>query len=109
MFVHALVLLPALLMPHSASASYDCAAHADAAAEAATPVASPATPVAPPRSFAERPAVGTLASCPVMQEAFTVEAGTQIEEYQGRYYAFCCPGCVTKFKADPKRYADPAS
>ena len=60
-------------------------------------------------NFAERPAVGTRAFCPVMQEAFTVEAGTRIEEYQGRYYAFCCPGCAKKFEAHPETYADPAS
>ena len=25
-------------------------------------------------------------------------------EYNGKTYYFCCPGCVTKFKADPEKY-----
>jgi YHS domain-containing protein len=110
MLLHALVLLPALLLTDPASATDDYAAHADAPVEAVSPNASPAAPAPsaePPRSFAEPPAVGTQALCPVMQEVFTVEAGTQVEEYEGRFYAFCCSGCVKKFKAQPKKYADP--
>jgi len=30
-------------------------------------------------------------------------------EYQGTRYYFCCQGCLTKFRADPGRYLQPAS
>jgi Cu+-exporting ATPase len=30
-------------------------------------------------------------------------------DYQGRTYFFCCAGCREKFKADPKRYLNPAA
>src|SRR6266568_8334226 len=30
-------------------------------------------------------------------------------DYQGRTYFFCCTGCREKFKADPKRYLNPAT
>jgi len=26
-------------------------------------------------------------------------------EYKGKTYYFCCPGCITKFDADPAKYA----
>jgi len=103
-----LVLLPALLLAHPASACSGCAAPAAAAAAEAT-AAPPAAEAVPPRSFAEKPAVGTRATCPVMGEAFTVTEATKIAEYQGRFYAFCCPGCDAKFKAHPEKYADPTT
>ncbi|HWR13699.1 MAG TPA: heavy metal translocating P-type ATPase [Terriglobales bacterium] len=30
-------------------------------------------------------------------------------EYKGKTYYFCCPGCVTKFNADPEKYLKGAS
>ncbi|HTS10663.1 MAG TPA: heavy metal translocating P-type ATPase [Candidatus Limnocylindrales bacterium] len=29
-------------------------------------------------------------------------------EHKGKTYYFCCPGCATKFQADPARYLNPA-
>ena len=57
-----------------------------------------------PRSFDKPPAVGTKATCPVMGGEFTVEKDTARSEYKGRHYVFCCPGCKSKFDANPEKY-----
>lgn len=54
--------------------------------------------------FPEKPAVGTKALCPVMKNEFTITESTQMSEYEGKTYAFCCPGCKPQFDADPPKY-----
>lgn len=54
--------------------------------------------------FPQKPAVGTKAVCPVMKNEFSVTANTQISEYKGKFYAFCCPGCKPQFEQDPEKY-----
>ncbi|MFH1723075.1 MAG: YHS domain-containing protein [Elusimicrobiota bacterium] len=49
--------------------------------------------------------VGREATCPVMGSTFKVKADTQVAEYKGKAYYFCCPGCGGKFKDDPESYA----
>lgn len=71
------------------------------------PTTLPADAAAAPRSFAARPAVGTLAKCPVSGEVHTVGDDTATYEHEGRWFAFCCPGCVNKLKANPAKYAGP--
>lgn len=55
--------------------------------------------------------IGDRSRCPVSGEEFVVEAESPHAEYEGKTYYFCCPHCVEKFKADPKRFvgASPAS
>ncbi|MBF0570217.1 MAG: YHS domain-containing protein, partial [Candidatus Omnitrophica bacterium] len=26
-------------------------------------------------------------------------------EYKGKLYNLCCPGCISRFKADPEKYS----
>jgi YHS domain-containing protein len=42
-------------------------------------------------------------TCPVMGDK--VDNGTPYKtEYKGKTIGFCCPACITKFKADPEKY-----
>lgn len=44
--------------------------------------------------------------CAITDEAIaTVKDAAGSEVLNGKTYYFCCPGCVTKFKADPAKYA----
>jgi YHS domain-containing protein len=58
-----------------------------------------------PKVFDKPPKAGTKATCPVMGDEFTVKADSPRSEYKGKHYVFCCPGCKTKFDADPAKYA----
>jgi len=58
-----------------------------------------------PRSFKEKPAVGTWATCPVSGETFQVDADTQFAQSGGRTYAFCCPDCKGDFEKNPEKYS----
>lgn len=40
--------------------------------------------------------------CPV--KGNPVEKDSPTVEYNGKVYAFCCPGCDTKFAKDPEKY-----
>ena len=40
--------------------------------------------------------------CPVKGEE--VDADSPTVEYNGKVYAFCCPGCDTKFAKNPEKY-----
>lgn len=40
--------------------------------------------------------------CPV--KGNEVEADSPTVEYNGKVYAFCCPGCDTKFAKNPEKY-----
>ena len=48
--------------------------------------------------------IGNKVACPVMGTVFKADKDTTSYEHDGRIYYFCCPGCVGKFKADPKKY-----
>ena len=51
-------------------------------------------------------ASSSLLHCAITDEAITNAkdaAGSHV--VNGKTYYFCCPGCVTKFKADPAKYA----
>jgi hypothetical protein len=48
--------------------------------------------------------VGDKSTCLVSGEEFVVAADSPSAEYEGKTYYFCCPPCVGKFKADPKKY-----
>lgn len=41
--------------------------------------------------------------CPV--KGNPIEDGSPTVEYSGKVYAFCCPGCDTKFAKNPEKYA----
>lgn len=41
--------------------------------------------------------------CPVMGNKVDPEGPTV--EYNGKLYAFCCPGCDAKFKKNPEKYS----
>ncbi len=43
------------------------------------------------------------AVCPVRGEDIDPE-GTKVQ-YNGKVYAFCCSGCISKFKKDPEKYS----
>ena len=47
---------------------------------------------------------GNKIICPVMGSQFQAEKDTASYTYNGRIYYFCFPGCVGKFKANPKKY-----
>ncbi len=59
-----------------------------------------------PRSFAEQPAPGTWAKCPVSGDIFKVGKDTQFSTHGGRVYALCCDQCKPDFDKDPAKYAD---
>lgn len=59
--------------------------------------------------------VGDRSTCPVSGEEFVVSESSPSVEHEGRTYHFCCPGCASRFEADPEKYlggsegeADPA-
>jgi YHS domain-containing protein len=41
--------------------------------------------------------------CPV--KGNPIEADSPTVEYKGKVYAFCCPGCDTKFAKNPEKYS----
>ncbi len=63
-----------------------------------------ASDTAAPVAFDKKPAPGTKAKCPVMGGVFKVNEKTEMSQYKGKYYAFCCPGCKPKFDKNPKQY-----
>ncbi len=48
--------------------------------------------------------IGDRSICLVNKEEFVVTEHSPKVEHEGKTYYFCCPGCDTKFKADPKKY-----
>jgi YHS domain-containing protein len=48
--------------------------------------------------------IGKKAWCPVMDFDFDVKAGTQVIDYRGKSFYFCCEGCPQEFLKDPDRY-----
>ena len=41
---------------------------------------------------------------PVCGKQVDLATSKHILEHEGTRYGFCCGGCLTKFKADPKQY-----
>ncbi len=58
-----------------------------------------------PIAFTSKPKPGTKARCPVMKGEFTITKNSKYSFYKGRYYFYCCPGCKSKFDANPSKYA----
>lgn len=81
---------------------------------AVTPGAAPASSAAPSASTASavvapgEAKIGDKSFCLISKEEFVVTASSPSAEYEGKTYYFCCPGCDSKFKADPKKYLPPA-
>jgi Cu+-exporting ATPase len=48
--------------------------------------------------------IGMKAWCPIMDYTFEVKAGTQVIDYRGKSFYFCCEGCPAEFKKDPDKY-----
>jgi Cu+-exporting ATPase len=49
--------------------------------------------------------VGKKAFCPVMNINFEVGKNTQVIDYKGKSYYFCCDHCVADFKKNPETFA----
>ncbi len=49
--------------------------------------------------------IGQSAVCPVTNEKFEVGPNTQVIDYKGKSYFFCCAGCVFDFKNNPEKFA----
>jgi hypothetical protein len=80
---------------------------APAASPAGATSASPSATTASASSDVKKPGeakVGDKSTCLVSGEEFVVAADSPSAEYEGKTYYFCCPPCVGKFKADPKKY-----
>ena len=50
--------------------------------------------------------IGDRSTCPVSGEEFVVSESSPSVEHEGRTYHFCCPGCASRFDADPEKYLD---
>jgi len=69
-------------------------------AQAPPPAASPAAqPAGAPASGED------MASCPVLGTTMPKSQMIPVE-HEGKTYYMCCQDCVTKFKADPKKYIE---
>jgi Cu+-exporting ATPase len=68
------------------------------------PASEPASPAAASIKAPGDARVGERTRCPVSGEEFVVTATSPSAEYGGKTYYFCCPGCDSKFKADPNKY-----
>jgi YHS domain-containing protein len=49
--------------------------------------------------------IGKKVICPVMGSKFIVKSDTEVADYKGKSYYFCCPACPSEFKKDPEKYA----
>ncbi len=49
--------------------------------------------------------IGKDVTCAVTNTPFRVGAETQVLDYKGKAYYFCCEHCVNDFRAAPDRYA----
>jgi YHS domain-containing protein len=72
-------------------------------------VAKDATPASPaPAQVTIRKAkaaeFGKKMTCPVTGESFKVTKDTDVAEYKGKTYYFCCDMCAPQFKASPEKY-----
>lgn len=62
---------------------------------------------------ADRPVVpasqaklGDRTRCPVTSSVFVVKTDSPKADHGGKTYHFCCEGCVTRFRKDPKQYLE---
>jgi YHS domain-containing protein len=49
------------------------------------------------KGFDHHPKPGEKAICPVSGDVFIVTADTHVQEYDGKFYAFCCEDCPKNF------------
>jgi YHS domain-containing protein len=49
--------------------------------------------------------IGMMVNCPVLNSRFEVRKDTQIIDYNGKSYYFCCQDCVSDFMKNPDNYA----
>jgi len=49
--------------------------------------------------------IGKITICPVMNLKISVREDTQVIDYKGKSYYFCCSSCVDEFKKDPDKFA----
>ena len=49
--------------------------------------------------------IGQSAFCPVMKTHFEVKSVTEVADYKGKSYYFCCAMCPPEFEKNPQKYA----
>jgi YHS domain-containing protein len=50
--------------------------------------------------------IGKNVICPVMKSKFDVKEFTEVVEYKGKSYYFCCAGCIGSFNENPEKYIE---
>jgi hypothetical protein len=50
--------------------------------------------------------LGDRTRCPVTNSVFIVRGDSPKADHAGKTYHFCCDGCVTRFKKDPKQFLE---
>lgn len=50
--------------------------------------------------------LGDRTRCPVTNSVFVVKTDSPKAEHDGKTYHFCCEGCVSRFKKDPKQFLE---
>ena len=53
---------------------------------------------------AKKDEIGKAVVCPVMGSKFDVKEFTEVVDYKGKSYYFCCGGCPGSFKKNPEKY-----
>lgn len=82
-----------------------CKTKSDLKAPAAeSTAAATATPAAESIVMPGDAKVGDTSMCLVSGETFVVAADSPKADYEGKTYYFCCPGCQSKFAAEPAKY-----
>ena len=98
--------IAALLLAVTAGSAWLVSSHAAAASAQMRALGCGGGSCGPSSSAAQ--ASADTATCPVMGE--TKKKSDMIAyDHQGQTYYFCCPSCVTKFKAHPEKYTKPAA
>lgn len=54
---------------------------------------------------ANKDEIGKQVVCPVMGNKFNVKENTEVADYKGKSYYFCCGACPPQFKENPDKYA----
>lgn len=49
--------------------------------------------------------IGQQATCPVMNQQFTVGKDTPTVDHKGKPYFFCCDHCIKDFQKNPDKFA----
>lgn len=50
--------------------------------------------------------LGDRTRCPVTNSVFVIKSDSPKTDFGGKTYHFCCDGCVSKFKQDPKQFLE---